>query len=304
MSSFEKNLNEHNSKKKLFGGLSKIEIEVNEFELGDGIKLRKTFAHLMAPFVMAFNPPSGEGVFKHLHRGPYKPAKGGIDIDVFVEIEVQTVKEFSNSIDNEGLIWLIACLIRLGKPFVTVSTLSDLSFREIDDKVQPTIHLVEIKNRIFLSKEERPFLEISHLEWIKQYWKSAARLINTNRSFYLALKAFDDSTLESKKSSALLTVWGVIEHLFSPPTGELKYRVSSNLAAFLEAYGSRRLELFKELTKLYNERSKAAHTSKEIDVKAFIDSYYYLRDAIIKIIERGSIPTQEELENLIFKADS
>jgi hypothetical protein len=258
----------------------------------------------MAPFVMAFNPPSGEGRFKHLHRGPYKTTKGGIGLDVLAEIEMPRLPEFENSLSTEELIWLIACLIRLSHPFVIVSTMSDMSFSNVEDNdVQPTIHLVEIKSRILAAKDKRPALTIDHFEWIKEYWKSAAKLIQNNPSFYSALKAFDNATIESKKSSAMVTIWGVIEHLFSPSTGELKYRVSSNLAAFLEKPGDRRLEIFKELSKLYNERSTAAHTSKEINASAFIDSYFYLRDAIVKIIERGKVPTQEELESLIFKTE-
>lgn len=289
---------------KIFGGLSQIEMEIDEFHLGDGIIIRKTYAHLFAPFMMAFSPP-GNGKLK-FHGGPWKTTKGGISFDILVEIEMPKQVEFEKAIDSEELIWLIACLIRLGShPFVLVSAISDMSFNNIKtDEAQPTITPIETKKRIFSAIEDRkPILSIDDLEWLKLHWKIAAKLIINNPKFYPALKSFDDATIQGKKSSALLNIWGAIEHLFSPNTGELKYRVSSNLAAFLAKHGEKRLEIFKELSKLYNERSTAAHTSKDVETAAIISSYVHFRNALVKIIEDGKIPSQEELESLIFKAE-
>lgn len=290
-------------KEKIFGGLSKIEMEIDEFHLGDGIIIRKTYAHLFAPFMIAFSPP-GSGKLK-AHGGPWKAAKGGISFDILVEIEMPKQFEFENILNSEDLIWLIACLIRLGShPFILVSAISDISFSKVKtEEVQPTITPIETKNRIFSAIEDtKPTLSLDDLEWIKSCWKSTAKLIKNNPKFYPALKSFDDATIEGKKSSMLLNIWGAIEHLFSPNTGELKYRVSSNLAAFLEKHGDKRLEIFKDLSKLYNERSIAAHTSKDVDADAILSSYVHFRNALIKIIENGKVPSQEELENLIFKA--
>lgn len=43
----------------IYAGLSGLELEVDEIELEEGLVLRRTYAHLMAPFLMAFAPLAG-----------------------------------------------------------------------------------------------------------------------------------------------------------------------------------------------------------------------------------------------------
>lgn len=284
----------------VYGGLSKVEMSDTEFDLGENIFIRKTYAHLFAPFMMAFNPP---GKYKH-HEGPWKAAKGGVSFDILVEIEMPEIEEFKSSFNQEEMIWIIASLIRLTSyPYLIVSATSNMSFNKIlETENEPTIYPYETKNRIFSApKNVKPLLNDEALSWIKENWKKTAKLMNDNPKFYSAFKAFDDATIQGKISSSLLAIWGAIEQLFSPNTGELKYRVSANLASFLTIHGDERLRLFKELSKLYNDRSIAAHTSKELDHSPLISSYVHLRNALMKIIEIGNVPTQEYLEELIFK---
>ncbi|HZK96874.1 MAG TPA: hypothetical protein VFC67_21930 [Prolixibacteraceae bacterium] len=284
----------------LFGGLSKIEMTENEFDLGEGIFIRKTYAHLFAPFMMAFKPP---GKYKH-HEGPWKSAKGGISFDILVEIEMPLLKEFNDNFDSEEMIWIIASLIRLSCfPYLVVSAISDISFSKIpESEKEPTIFPFETKNRIFSPVENvKPFLSIDDLCWLKENWKRTVTLLKENSKFYLAFKAFDSASIQGKPSTSLINIWGAIEQLFSPNTGELKYRVSSNLAAFLQEHGDKRLEVFKELSHLYNDRSIVAHTAKEIDYSPVVSSYIHLRNALMKIIELGFVPSQDYLEELIFK---
>jgi len=40
----------------IHAGLAGISMEVSEFDLGEGVVLKQTFAHFMAPFLMAFGP--------------------------------------------------------------------------------------------------------------------------------------------------------------------------------------------------------------------------------------------------------
>ena len=43
-----------NTSKPVFGGLSNVDMEISEFDLGQGILLRKTYAHLFAANMLAF----------------------------------------------------------------------------------------------------------------------------------------------------------------------------------------------------------------------------------------------------------
>jgi hypothetical protein len=40
----------------LYAGISGLQLEAESFELGQGVTLSKTFAHVMAPFLIAFAP--------------------------------------------------------------------------------------------------------------------------------------------------------------------------------------------------------------------------------------------------------
>lgn len=290
---------ENSKRNVVYGGLSHVEMADVEFDLGDNVFIRKTFAHLFAPFMMAFKPP---GKYGH-HDGPWKAAKGGFGFDILVEIEMPEVEEFKSVFDKEEMIWIIASLIRISWfPYAGLSAYSDISFNNVlENNVEPILIPVETKGRIFVTPENNePILTTECLQWLKESWQKTARLLKENPKFYSAYKAFDMATIEGNTSSALLMVWGAIEQLFSPNTGELKYRVSANLSSFLTEKGDERLELFKQLSKLYNERSTVAHTSKQADKTSLFHSYVHLRNALIKIIEDGKIPSQEDLEKLIF----
>jgi hypothetical protein len=64
--------------------------------------------------------------------------------------------------------------------------------------------------------------------------------------------------------------------------------------------GEERLRLYKNIQKLYNERSTAAHTAKELDHEPLVLSYVHLRNALFKMIDSEKIPSTEELEVLLF----
>jgi len=285
--------------KSIHGGLSGIEMTDTEFDFGNGITIRKTYAHLTSPFVLALKPP---GKYKH-HDGPWKAAKGGVSFDIFAEIEVPFIDGSKKSFDQLELLWTIVSLLRLVKyPYISIPAISDISFNKmLISEADPVVNPHETKPRIFgPPNSQKPKLSTDVLEWVKENLDTTMSLMKTDSKFYSAYKAFDSATEIGKSSAGLLTLWGAIEQLFSPSTGELKYRVSANLASFLSAHGEERLKLFKEISNLYNDRSTAAHTAKELDHSPLIATWVHLRNALIKIIEDGKVPTQTDLEKLIF----
>lgn len=284
---------------KIYAGLSGVEMDQVEFNLGQGVFIRKTYAHLFAPFMLAFNPP---GKFKH-HDGPWKATKGALSFDIGIEVEIPRLQTFENLSGQEEGAWLIASLLRLAQyPFLNIAVLSDMPFRSVTSDSEPTIFPFETKHRIFSPPNNKnPIISEHDLFWLKEHWEKTAVLMTKNAKFYSAFKAFDSASIHGKVSTSLLTVWGAIEQLFSPNTGELKFRVCSNLASYLAERGNKRLELFKELSKLYNDRSTAAHTSKDIDHSPLLSSYVHLRNALLKMVETGIVPNQEDFEELMYK---
>lgn len=286
-----------------YGGLSGIELELDEFDLGEGVIIRNTFAHLFSPFMVAFSPSTEHGY----HGGPWKAAKGGSGFDIKIEIEVPVITKFNGKISQEDIIWLLTCLIRVGSaPFAMASAISDISFNKIpNEKREPVIVPFETQHRIFgPSKDAKPILTEHSLNWLKEHWVGTLELMNKNLNFDSALRAFDSATIQGKTSSSLLSLWGAIEQLFSPSHGELRFRVSSNLAAYLEEPGDERYKLYKELLKLYNDRSAAAHTAKDIDQSPLVQTYVHLRNALLKMIQEEKIPTQKSLEASLFNIET
>ena len=283
----------------LFGGVSGVTLPVASFPLGEGIELRQTFSHLFSANMMAFAPPGPEGY----HPAPWKAAKGGFGYDIAVEICTPSQTSLGESFDAKEIIWWIAALLRLARyPYLSVPVVSDYSFRDIPlIKDEPTLTPFETEGRMFGAPEGTDCaLSLESLTWVANKWRSAGRLLNSNPKFFGALKAFDSSTVRGRASASMLALWGAIEQLFAPSAGELRFRVASLLASYLEGPGSARLELYKRVLKLYNERSLAAHTAKEVETGPLVETYVIMRNALVRMVDEEKVPTQSELESLLF----
>jgi hypothetical protein len=283
----------------MFGGIMNVELAELSFDLGSGVRLERTFAHLMSVNLMAFAPAKEGGV----HPAPWKAAKGGFGYDISVEIQVPTGGILPGSLQPREAIWLIAALVRLAKcPYLMVPVISSHPFGAIaDSPEEPTLEPFETERRLFQPAEERhAVLDSELLTWVSRVWSPTADLIKRDSRFDSAFRAFDLCTVRGRTSSSLLTVWGALEQLFAPSTAELRYRVSSNIAAYLNPPGEKRLEAYREILDLYNHRSTAAHTAKDVDQSAFLGSYVLMRNALVRMVDEQHVPDQKELERAIF----
>jgi hypothetical protein len=286
----------------LYGGFSGVEMIQDSFDLGEGVLLRRTYAHLMSPCLMAFAPPGPQG---H-HPAPWKAAKGGYGFDIKVEVRVPHKTPLSEYFDARETIWWIAALLRLAKaPFLLVPVISDRSFASIPkDENEPTLWPFETERRIFSPGDEaNRFLDTDVLEWIRDKWIDAGYLVNSNSMLRTAIKAFDSATVHGRTSASLLALWGGLEQLFAPSPGELRFRVAALLASYLEPPGTARFELYKRILKLYNDRSVAAHTAEEIETAPLVHSYVLMRNALVRMIDENKVPSQPDLEALLFQCE-
>jgi hypothetical protein len=283
----------------IYGGIMNVDLSEGHFDLGYGVRLEKTFAHLMSVHLMAFSPaPEGKP-----HPAPWRLAKGGFGYDISVELRVPTGIPLPGSLDSRDTIWLIAALLRLARfPYLMVPIVSDRALSSVIGLVgEPVLEPLETERRLLQPAEKSgAVIGRDASEWIREFWPVTAELLEKHKRFASALRAFDACTLSGRTSSSLLTVWGGLEQLFSPSTAELRYRVSSNIAAYLHPPGLERLATYREILELYNERSTAAHTASEIDQGSLIKSYVVMRNVLIRMVEDQHIPTQAELERAIF----
>lgn len=283
----------------IHAGFSLVSLDAESFDLGHGVTLSKTYAHIMEPFVIAFAPaPTG----KH-HPAPWIAAQGGLALDILVQLYVPPELIPPGHFDRLNTTWLIAALTRLtASPLVQVSVISDQDFAAIpDSKKEPLLLPVEVSRRRLLPVESPSnVLDANGLAWVRDHWFDAGKLLSQSEDFSTAFQAFDATTMAPSVSVAMMTLWGSIEQIFSPAKHELKFRVSALLASYLEPPGPERLATQKRIAKLYDKRSEVAHSAASGNTSAFRDTYAIMARALIKMIEQRHVPTRDDLERLLF----
>lgn len=279
-------------------GISGSSLPVERFDLGHGVWIYRTFAHFMSPYMMAF-APAREG--QH-HPPPWRPAEGGFSFDITMELRIGEGSKPGGLNVTETAAWIVAVL-RLGfAPHLMAPVTINMPFSEAaGSKIQPKITPLEIEPRSVPKIVERhEEIPLAQLEWLKGIWHSSAELARAHPKLMTALLAWDACRMRAPVSQSLLTVWGALEQLFAPSSGELRYRVASNIATYLEPRGHQRLETYKQILKLYDARSVAAHTTKEVDRTVLIRSWIILRNAVVKMINEHRVPSQSDFEHLLF----
>lgn len=283
----------------IYAGLSFVTYDGEPFDLGHGLTLMSTYAHLFAAPILAFKRAS-EG---KPHPGPWRAAGGGgFSYDIEIELAVPATSELASGISAEDAVGLIGALLRLANyPFLMMPVLSDHSFdAAATSEREPVLRPFEIEPRIVGAPDGASQLKADDLNWVKSVWPRTAQLLLTCPPLGTALRAADACTVRGRRAAALLTAWGALEELFTADRTELRFRTSANIAAYLEPAGPKRLELFKLVSDLYKARSKAAHSAQDAEISALMHSWVILRNALVRMIDKGTVPTQADFERLLF----
>jgi hypothetical protein len=225
----------------LYAGLSDVILLPERYELGQGVIISQTYAHLMAPFIMAFAPAAPGKP----HPAPWKRAEGGFHIDITAELYLPAAFHLEH-LDRLNTVWWIAALLRLkATALLYVPVISSERFSSISAiEQEPELFPMEIfTHRILPEHRLNPRLEIPELEWLKTHWQDSGDLLANDR-FSNAIQAVDLSIWGRNPSLALVAVWGALERLFSTSNQELSFRVSANIAAYLEPPGKRAIQTF------------------------------------------------------------
>jgi hypothetical protein len=282
----------------LHAGLSDLELREDRFELGHGLILSKTYAHLMAPFLMAFKPAP---VGRH-HPTPWKSVQGGISFDLNAELFVpQTIEgEFGSTIE---IAHTVVFLLRLGvNPATTLPVFSNCAFSQLAEVPDNEARLLphEVQPRHFPLAVTGNMVTTQSIDWVTERWPVTYKLIQENAEFALAVEAIDGGQFIRQSALALISLWAAIEALFSPSTSELKFRVSALVAAYLEPPGDDRHNLQRSVAKLYDKRSAAAHGKPKHQQKDLLATFNLLRRILMAIIDRGQVPSKGALDEMLF----
>jgi hypothetical protein len=284
----------------IFAGLSRVRYNGEPFDLGNGVMLRSAYAHLFAAPMMAFRRAApGQA-----HPPPWRAVKGGFAWDIEVEIAVPLGSTLPAGFDAEQVARLIATLLRLSRyAYLMMPVVSDHAFSGAAIKGrEPLLRPVEVEGRIVTAGSPAPeAIRPEDLNWVRSVWPRTAELLKKNRQLADALEALDACTVNGRTSSALLLAWGALEELFAPGSrSEIRFRVASNLATFLEAPGPGRLKMFTEVKELYDARSAAAHTSRNSNVEHLLRTFVLLRNALLKIITDSELPTAQQFNEALY----
>ena len=283
-----------------FGGMSGSRLGVEKFDIGQGIVLSNTYAHVTAPFLIAFSKPEKPGL---PHPAPWAAASGGFGFDISVQISLPRDVKLTG-LNRISAVWWIVALLRLKtQATLVLPIVSNVPFsKEFALDKKSHFMPMEMSPRVISFPDERKkVIKKSDLEWLRDNWMSVEKAMQDDGRIYEAIFAYDFSRQSWSLDHAIMFMWGAIENLFLGVSQELRFRISGLVSGFLEPIGIRRNELRKKILKLYDMRSKVAHGSKlEKPEIIYRETRDLLRRCILRIIEKKKFPTKEELERNIF----
>ncbi len=280
----------------LFGGISGAALPVDEFEICDGLVLRKTYAHVMSPYILACHRPERAG--QH-HPGPWKSGQGGSGMDVEIEIALHEGVR-PTGFDRLNTLWWILSLLRLssGAP-LKLPIVADVSFSVIaQGSNEARLWPIETLSRQYRTVPDPPqVIENEHLVWMREAFSQGADLMN-DHAFGRAFQTFDGAIWAHSAGSALVTIWAAMETLIRPGQSQITKRLSSSLATLLEPPGPGRNRLFGHVKSLYEARGGSAHASRSPEAQQLLSSFTIGRRAFMTCIDRRAVPKVAELQEM------
>lgn len=278
----------------LWGGFSGASFEAESFDLDDGLCLSKTYAHLMAPYLMAFAPPPRPGT---PHPPPWAAVQGGAGFDIIAQLCVRQDFSPPGSFDRLNTIWWVAALLRLrATPLVRVPVISNRPFTTPQERTESgRIWPVEAnRGQLRATAEPKRVISEQDLNWVKRHLRTGAKLMYDHDNFNVAFQAFAQCIWTSSGSLALVQLWGALQQLFATSRYHVTTKLSRRLAAFLSSTDGALSET--DVRMLYDVRSVAAHGQRAKDPEALYQTYGLLRSVLIKMIEEEHVPDGAELE--------
>lgn len=280
-------------------GLAGLSLGEAILELPAGVRLEKTFAHVMSPTLLAFAPPPSDGA---PHPPPWKSTRSGSGYDVTAQLIIPA-SAGEHAQDRLEIAMVAVFLLRLwSDPSIIAVALSDLPFSRIADAADGAANIVPLEYRprafrLALVDEGKTF---DSLSWVAEHFNAARKLVKESPEFRLATSVMNAGQFIEDTALILISLWGALEAIFSPSTSELRFRVSALIASYLNPPGVARLAQQKEIADLYDKRSAAAHGKRKHGNDDVLRTFELLRRVLIAIIRNGKVPTKTELEERLF----
>jgi hypothetical protein len=276
-------------------GVAGLELDADAYDLGGGVRLFKSYAHLVIRPRITFTPSSGRE-----HLGPWKPLKtwflggpAGRRVTVLASIFVPPSK--NSFVWEDGGLWILFLLgLQVNSNLAIAYYYDESQDGGADGKRDIRMLLEE-----FLPDAANRISD-AQVQWVRDNWLPSIKMMDDPALLFASQVLFRDHMIRNPELQ-IVSVWSALERIFSSKGPELRFRVSANIAAYLEPNGQARRSLVRSTLKLYDERSAAAHGSPLKSSSAYWDSIGLLRRTLIKMIEQRRVPTPDELEKLLFE---
>lgn len=287
-----------------YAGLTTLQLpsHQDEYDLGRGLALRRTYAHLMSSYTMAFNPPEAPG--KH-HPAPWKATTRHDGFDVRAELIIPSGYTPPGDLTQYDVARTITGMLRLCcDPMIRFLVQSSHSLSEVASIPDREIRLMPVEStRQYIQLElAQPTSVTNTLGWVREYWPNAVSLMALHADFRLAMEAFELSTFVPHHALTLVSLWGALEALFSPSTSELRFRVSVLIASYVHPPGEERLAVQREIFELYDKRSAAAHGKPKHTTTHLVQTFNILQRVLVRMIEENEVPSKAALNNMLLGA--
>jgi len=293
----------------VYAGLAAIELPEEPVDFGDGVKLSRTFARFSTSFNFINTGDTSVPNLDATKPGELPPLPPPAmwhlrarQLDVTSQLFVPESPGLQSTKAHQVARLLTSTLRLYADPAVTLVAISTHPYDSLIERRLEGCKLspIEILPRHFPLGLVTSGCNVNGISWVARHWKTVLRLYQSHAEFRLAVDALDHGQFEPNPSLTLVALWGAIEALFSPSTTELRFRVSSLVAAFLEAPGSARLAKQRSVAALYDQRSAAAHGKPKHTPDHLLATFELVRSLLIKIIELGEVPTKAQLEERMF----
>ncbi|MBD9535187.1 hypothetical protein IB227_04880 [Stenotrophomonas sp. STM01] len=265
------------------------------------MNLRAAYAHRFQTANFAFAPPLKAG--SH-HPGPWMSFPLGGGGDILAELVVPDALAETQG-ERQLIAMTIVTLLRLWcDPDIEVAFESLVATAELAAKGKSgDLRVIQSRSRpvrFAVDRSDSLHFSSSSASWVADHWSAAVRLRMRSPEFSLLLDTFETAQIMPSKAMMLVSMWGALEAVFTAEKSELRFRVSCNVAAYLEEAGDERAALQKKVLKLYDARSAAAHGSNKFSDEALLATVDLYRRVLFRIIESGSLPDKGFLERRLF----
>jgi hypothetical protein len=290
-----------------YAGFTNLKLlpEWDEYELGEGLVFRRTFAHLMSSHTMAFNPPESPGAH---HPAPWKATSQFESFDIHTELLIPASYKPPVGLSHYDVARTITIMMRLFCDarirFLVESTHSLSVISTVPDKEMLIVPIEASRQFVELELAGQDAVSSAgRLYWVHNNWQNAVHLMASHADFRLAMEAFEMSTFIPHHALTLVSLWGALEALFSPSTSELRFRVSILIASYIYPPGQQRAEMQKEIFELYDKRSAAAHGKPKHNTDHLMQTFNILQLVLMRMIGENEVPSKTALNNMLLGVD-